>query len=497
MFAYYKKYFVMIKKNYPLLLFTFFALVFVSATNNLFVPDTEDTSSNQLKQTYLENDSYEIVTTYVALADLCIDAGVQVGLDGGLPTGGVYSGVGVTDDGNGMSYSFNPAVAGSGIHTLTYTEGGVPANDDVEVFALPSVTMTGQPDLCIDAGVQLGLSGGLPIGGAYFGIGVTDAGDGMTYSFNPALAGSGTSTLIYFFTDANGCSDNATNTVTVIALDDASYSYSAGAYCVDATDPTPTITGLAGGTFSSGAGLIINGTTGDIDVSASTPGTYTVTYTTTGTCPNTSDVSVTINALPVVTFAVTSSPVCPGVVLTSQDGGAPTGGVYSGPGVTDDGNGMTYSFDAGAAGNGVHTLTYTFTDANGCTNSSADTVTVEDTTPPVITCPADITVNNDSGVCGAAVTYAAPVGTDNCSGSTTAQTLGFPSGSVFPIGTTTNTFVVTDAAGLTATCSFDVTVTDTEVPVITCPADIAVNNDSGVCGAAVTYTAPVGTDNCS
>jgi hypothetical protein len=56
-----------------------------------------------------------------------------------------------------------------------------------------------------------------------------------------------------------------------------------------------------------------------------------------------------------------------------------------------------------------------------------------------------------------AVSYTPPVGTDNC-GSTTAQTAGLPSGSQFPVGTTTNTYTVTDASGNTASCSFAVTV---------------------------------------
>ena len=64
------------------------------------------------------------------------------------------------------------------------------------------------------------------------------------------------------------------------------------------------------------------------------------------------------------------------------------------------------------------------------------------------------------------------------------------------MGTTTNTFEVTDGAGLTATCSFDVTVNDTEDPAITCPADITTSNDTGDCSAVVTYTDPVASDNC-
>ena len=48
------------------------------------------------------------------------------------------------------------------------------------------------------------------------------------------------------------------------------------------SDPTPTISGTTGGTFSSTAGLSINASTGEIDLSASTAGTYTVSYLTSG-----------------------------------------------------------------------------------------------------------------------------------------------------------------------------------------------------------------------
>jgi len=75
------------------------------------------------------------------------------------------------------------------------------------------------------------------------------------------------------------------------------------------------------------------------------------------------------------------------------------------------------------------------------------------------------------------------------------QTAGLPSGSAFPVGTTTNTFDVTDTNGNTTTCSFDVTVNDTEAPVITCPGDILVDTDAGVCGATVTYSVTA-SDNC-
>ncbi|MEM7102954.1 MAG: HYR domain-containing protein [Bacteroidota bacterium] len=120
------------------------------------------------------------------------------------------------------------------------------------------------------------------------------------------------------------------------------------------------------------------------------------------------------------------------------------------------------------------------------------------------TCPDDITVDNDPGDCGAIVLYTDPVGMDNCPGVTTAQVAGLPSGSFFPVGTTTNIFVATDAAGNTATCEFDVTVNDVDVPTIECAADQTVTtSDDGLqiydCNYTVIGTEfdPVSTDdNC-
>jgi len=97
------------------------------------------------------------------------------------------------------------------------------------------------------------------------------------------------------------------------------------------------------------------------------------------------------------------------------------------------------------------------------------------------------------------VPFTAPVGTDNCSGATTEQTAGLASGALFPVGTTTNTFKVTDGAGHTATCSFTVSVVDNEKPQITqCAAD---RNITAPCFPASTpvpdLTSEVSaTDNC-
>ena len=71
--------------------------------------------------------------------EVCLSDGIQTGLSGGNPTGGVYSGLGVTDDGNGTTFTFDPTVGGSGLVTVTYIVNdfctGVPTTltDDINV----------------------------------------------------------------------------------------------------------------------------------------------------------------------------------------------------------------------------------------------------------------------------------------------------------------------------------------------------------------------------
>ncbi len=146
---------------------------------------------------------------------------------------------------------------------------------------------------------------------------------------------------------------------------------------------------------------------------------------------------------------------------------------------------------------GAGPYSFTVTDANGCTATTTGTAVVLDNVPPTISCPANITVGSDAGQCGAVVTYTAPIGTDNCSGATTNLTAGLASGSLFPLGTTTVTYTVTDLFSNTASCSFTVTVNDTEAPATSgCPSNIVLNAD-GSCGAIATWTAPTASDNCS
>src|SRR6185436_20152817 len=110
----------------------------------------------------------------------------------------------------------------------------------------------------------------------------------------------------------------------------------------------------------------------------------------------------------------------------------------------------------------------------------------------VLTCPANITATNTQDQCGAIVNFPAPTFTGNC-GVVSASPA---SGSFFPVGTTTVVVTGQRLDGTSTTCSFTVTVNDTQAPVVTCPANITRNTDPNVCTAIVTFT-PTTTDNCS
>ena len=122
---------------------------------------------------------------------------------------------------------------------------------------------------------------------------------GLIIDTNTGVINTNTSTAgSYVVTYTDTDADTATATVVILNLDNAAFAYSASSYEPTDADPTPTITGLTGGTFSGTTGLVINSTTGEIDLSASTVASHTITYNTTSSgssvCPNTSTQTVDI-----------------------------------------------------------------------------------------------------------------------------------------------------------------------------------------------------------
>jgi gliding motility-associated-like protein len=149
-------------------------------------------------------------------------------------------------------------------------------------------------------------------------------------------------------------------------------------------------------------------------------------------------------------------------------------------------------------GLGAHTITYSAQDSQGNKTTCSFIVTVTDSQPPVFAgCPTDFSVPSLPGTCSAVVTWTAPTATDNCGG-VIVPTSPNASGASYGVGAHTITYTANDGRGNQSTCSFTVTVTDNEAPVLAgCPTDFSVPADAASCNAIVTWTAPTATDNCA
>ncbi len=136
---------------------------------------------------------------------------------------------------------------------------------------------------------------------------------------------------------------------------------------------------------------------------------------------------------------------------------------------------------------GPNNIIFTVDDGNGNSANCIAMVTITDTVAPVLTCPADVVVNNDLGVCSASgVALGAPLAVDNCSiFSITNNSL-----TIYPVGVTNITWSVTDINGNVSLCTQTVTVDDMEAPVLPVINDITVE-----CG--FTASIPIAIDNCT
>jgi hypothetical protein len=221
-----------------------------------------------------------------------------------------------------------------------------------------------------------------------------DAGNpGATYAW---CDGSTAQTTIVTFsqvacvtvTDSNGCVGTGSVTVTIHSLPTVTASAMLDTACI--TDPPIALIGSpSGGTFTG------PGTSGiTFTPSTAGAGVHMIVYDyvdTTG-CSNSDTITISVFTNPVATIASSSTTLCfddASATLT----GSPAGGTFGGPGVSGS------SFNPATAGNGTHTVTYSYSDPSGC----SDVATVQ------ITVSACTGVNEQNGAVASAL-YPNPAG---------------------------------------------------------------------------------------
>ncbi len=212
--------------------------------------------------------------------------------------------------------------------------------------------------------------------------------------------------------------------------------------------------------------------------------------------------AITINAVPSAPTSVTASPatLCPpgGASQLNATSAGNTIRWYTvasaGSNIGTSTSGVNFQVNPGST-TIYYAEAYT---AAGCASATrtAVTVTVGDSTPPTINCPSPITTGTPSGMCGAIVNFIPPTGSDNCPGASTSQIGGLTSGSTFPVGTTTNTFLVTANNGQTAQCSFTVIVNDTQAPSAICQNVTVTLGAGGTASVSASQVNNGSVDNC-
>jgi FG-GAP-like repeat/Thrombospondin type 3 repeat/HYR domain len=122
---------------------------------------------------------------------------------------------------------------------------------------------------------------------------------------------------------------------------------------------------------------------------------------------------------------------------------------------------------------GAHAITLKVTDKSGESSAATTTVSVVDTTPPIIDCVATLPAAECQGAGGAYVTVTATAH-DACGGATVSNNhtpSGGDASGPYPVGTTPVVFTATDASGRQASCTSSVTVRDTLPPTLTLHTD--------------------------
>lgn len=283
------------------------------------------------------------------------------GLSDGAATVTAAGGVG------GYSYTWSPSggsassVTGlsAGNYTVTITDAnGCTAVDSVSITepALLAVSVTGLNADCNNA--STGSASAVASGGTL----------PYSYSWSPSGGSASSATGLpagnysVTVTDANSCSATATVSITEPA-----------AIVVSTNTVSPVCSGActtlaassSGGSGAHSYSWQPGNLSGAIVTVCPTSNTnYIVTATDSLNCTQTDTVIVQIKNVPVI-LSLSPDTVCETDSPFALTGGNPAGGTYSGPGVSAG------NFDPGAAGAGLHTIVYTFTDTNGCTDSAS------------------------------------------------------------------------------------------------------------------------------
>jgi gliding motility-associated-like protein len=367
------------------------------------------------------------------------------------------------------------SVNSSNTYTVTGTDvhGCVNSASEVVVFnAVPAVTISanGPTVICAGESVTFTATGGTSY---VWSNGTLGASNTVTSAGN----------YYVMVTNAAGCTTQsslvtvAVNSIPVVAAITGANEVCQGAE-IALTTSTP------GGLWSSSNNFVATIDANGVVLGVNA-GTATFTYTVSQNgCVGSASANVTVNNNPVTPTITAGGPtsVCPGstVMLFAS-------------------NGSNYQWNTGSTNPFIvvdHSGTYSVSVTNneGCTVvSNSIEVEIDDIINPTIVAPLNVSITPNLGCEAIGVALGTPVTNDNCS--VVSVTNNAPA--IFPIGTTTVTWTVTDASGNTATATQLVNVVDLTAPVVQPQLDIVISTTNYCEASGVVLAEPLTSDNCT
>jgi PKD repeat protein len=303
---------------------------------------------------------------------LCLN-GDPVMLEANLPDG-TWSGTAVTD-GVGSRGTFDPTAAGVGEYTLRYdiTEGTCRNAGSLDVEVVPGASLdVPSNEFCFDGGTAVLEAS--PAGGYWTGDGIVDS----TGTFDPEMAGVGSSFPTYTFPDADGCIVTTSSEVEVFVVPEITGRDTALACLVDEAVNLLDITGVSSTVDGGGYTWTVNGNpvvgqTFNPLTDLPGPGVYPAGYLyENGPCRVPGDLLLEVIDNPELVL-VPQNNVC----ISAQTlalGVNLSGGTWDGNGV----NQQTGVIDLTVAGGGTFAYTYRFQPGGSCAQDAEQLITIED-----------------------------------------------------------------------------------------------------------------------
>ena len=264
-------------------------------------------------------------------------------------------------------------VAGS-TYSIKYTTAGSCPNSSIEsvsVTALDNASFT-LTDFCEESANSANITG-LTGGSFSFNPDPSDGSSVIAATGEIVNEVGGTNYTIEY-TTSGICPNTSLQSVSVTAKDDPTFAYSSTTFCTTGGDQTPVSIATGGGVFSEPTTLAINSSTGTVDVASSALGSYDITYTTTGSCPDNSTITVNITSAPSASFSYSATPYCQNSgSATVSFGAGSSGGVFSESTGDLVINSTTGAVNLNSSPPGSYTVNNDIAASSGCSAASAST----------------------------------------------------------------------------------------------------------------------------